>query len=290
MTGRPEPGWVPLVPVVFVVLWSSGFLACKAALVDSGPFTLLLLRFGLAGVLMAAIAAAFRAPWPATRREALHIVVAGILMHATYLGPNFYAVSRGVPVGINALVGALQPLLTAVLASRFLGERVGPLQWAGLLLGIGGIVMVVFDRIAFDLALWPEFLGTLVALVSITVGTLYQKHFCPRMDLRSGPALQFAASTAVVALPVLLIEGWQVRWTGSFALALGWLVLLSATIYAILIWLFRRGASTRVASLFFLVPPVTSAAAWLLFGERLGPLAFAGMVVTVVAVALATRK
>jgi drug/metabolite transporter (DMT)-like permease len=290
VTVSREPGWVPLVPVVFVVLWSSGFVACKAALVDSGPFTLLVLRFGLAAVMMAAVAAMFGAPWPATRREALHVVVAGILMHATYLGPNFYAVSRGVPVGMNALVGALQPLLTAVLASRFMGERVAPLQWTGLVLGIGGIAMVVFDRIAFDLALWPEFVGTLVALVSITVGTLYQKHFCPRMDLRSGPALQFGAATLVVAVPLLLFEGWQVRWTPGFGLALAWLVLLSGTIYAILIWLFRRGASTRVASLFFLVPPVTSAATWAIFDERLGPLALAGMAVTVVAVALATRK
>jgi drug/metabolite transporter (DMT)-like permease len=290
VTAPGEAGWVPWVPVVFVALWSSGFLACKAALADSGPFTLLVLRFGLAAVTLAAVAVLWRAPWPASRREAMHVVVAGVLMHAIYLGPNFYAVSRGVPVGINALVGALQPLLTAVLASRFLGEAVRPLQWAGLVLGVAGIAMVVFDRIAFDAALWPEFVGTLAALVSITVGTLYQKHFCPRMDLRSGPALQFAAATAVVAVPMLLFEGWQVEWTASFAGALAWLVLLSATLYGILIWLFRRGAATRVASLFFLVPPVTSAAAWWLFGDRLGPLALAGMAVTVVAVALAMRK
>jgi drug/metabolite transporter (DMT)-like permease len=241
-------------------------------------------------MLMAAIAVVVRAPWPASRREAGHVIVAGILMHATYLGPNFYAVSHGVPVGMNALVGALQPLLTAVFASRFMGERVRPLQWAGLVLGIAGIAMVVSDKIAFDLALWPEFAGTLGALVSITVGTLYQKHYCPRMDLRSGPALQFAVATLVIAIPLVLLEGWQVQWTANFTFSLGYLVVLSATIYAILIWLFRRGASTRVASLFFLVPPVTSAATWLIFGERLGPLALAGMVLTVVAVALATRK
>lgn len=285
-----EPGWVPLVPVVFVLLWSSGFLACKAGLVDAGPMTFLFLRFLAAAAVMAMVAWLWKAPWPADAREAGHVVVAGVLMHALYLGPNFYAVSRGVPVGMNALVGALQPLLTAVLASRFMGERVGPLQWMGLLLGIGGIVMVVFDRIAFDRALWPEFLGTLAALVSITVGTLYQKQFCLRMDLRSGPAIQFAAATVVIAVPLALLEGWNVRWTQGFAASLGWLVILSGTIYAILIWLFRRGAATRVASLFLLVPPVTSAATWLLFGERLGPLALAGVVVTVVAVALATRK
>jgi len=290
VTATREPGWVPFVPVAFVLLWSSGFIACKAGLVDAGPMTFLFLRFLAATAVMAVIAWLWKAPWPADMREAGHVVVAGVLMHALYLGPNFYAVSRGVPVGMNALVGALQPLLTAVLASRFMGERVGPLQWTGLVLGIGGIAMVVFDKIAFDLALWPEFLGTLVALASITVGTLYQKHFCPRMDLRSGPALQFAASTVLIALPLALLEGWQVEWTGNFIASLTWLVVLSGTIYAILIWLFRRGAATRVASLFFLVPPVTSAATWLAFGERLGPLALSGMAVTVVAVALATRK
>jgi drug/metabolite transporter (DMT)-like permease len=290
VTAPHEPRWVPLVPVAFVLLWSSGFVACKAGLADAGPMTFLFLRFAAAAAVMAVIAWLWRAPWPATRREALHVVAAGILMHATYLGPNFYAVSQGVPVGMNALVGALQPLLTAVLASRFMGERVGPLQWAGLVLGIGGIAMVVFDRVAFDLALWPEFVGTLAALVSITVGTLYQKHFCPRMDLRSGPAIQFAAATAVIAVPLALFEGWQVEWTGNFVASLAWLVVLSGTLYAILIWLFRRGAATRVASLFFLVPPVTSAATWAFFGERLGLLALAGMVVTVVAVALATRR
>lgn len=290
MTADREPAWIPLVPVVFVVLWSSGFVACKAGLADSGPFTLLFLRFLLAGIALVAIATALRAPWPASRREVGHIVVAGILLHAIYLGPNFYAVSRGVPVGINALVGALQPLLTAVLASRFLGERVGPLQWVGLALGVAGIAMVVSDKIAFDLALWPEFLGTLVALVSITVGTLYQKHFCPRMDLRSGTAIQFGAATLVTAVPLALLEGWEVEWTPRFNIALGYLVVLSIALYAILIWLFRRGAATRVASLFYLVPPVTSTATWLFFGERLGTLALAGMAVTVVAVALATRK
>ena len=290
MTAAREPAWVPLVPVVFVLLWSSGFVACKAGLVHAGPFTMLFLRFLLAGVVIGALAALLRAPWPGSRREVGHIVVAGILLHATYLGPNFYAVSRGVPVGINALVGALQPLLTAVLASRFLGERVRPLQWVGLVLGVAGIAMVVSDRIAFDLALWPEFLGTLVALVSITVGTLYQKHYCPRMDLRSGTAIQFAAATLLTAVPLVLFEGWEVDWTPGFALALGYLVVLSIALYAILIWLFRRGAATRVASLFYLVPPVTSAATWLVFGEQLGALALAGMAVTVIAVALATRK
>jgi len=287
---RSAPAWAKAVPAVFVVLWSSGFIGCKAGLMDAGPFTFLFLRFGLSAMLLFVIAWLVGARWPATPREIGHIVVAGILLHATYLGPNFYAVSRGVPVGINALVGALQPLLTAFLANRFLGERVGPLQWLGLTLGLAGIVMVLFDKLAFDLALWPEFLGTIGALVSITVGTLYQRDRCPNMDLRSGTAIQFAAATLVIALPLAAFEGWQVDWTPRFGIALGYLVAMSITIYAMLIWLFRHGAATRVATLFYLVPPVTSTAAWILFGEQLGVLALAGMAVTVAGVALAARK
>lgn len=284
-----------LMPFVFVVLWSTGFIGAKYGLPYAEPLTFLSLRYALVIALMGAIALASRAPWPRSAREAMHIGVTGVLVHALYLGGVFVAIHRGLPAGIAALVVGLQPLLTAVGAGLLLGERVSARQWAGLALGLAGVALVVGSRLGADAVaadgLAPMLLPALAALAGITAGTLYQKRFCPRFDLRSGAVLQFVPSLALTLLVAQGSETMAVAWSGDFVFALLWLVVvLSIGAITLLNLLIRSGSAVNVASLFYLTPPTTAVMAWLLFGERLAPLALAGMAVAVAGVWLARAR
>jgi drug/metabolite transporter (DMT)-like permease len=279
-----------LLPALFVLLWSSGFYACKAGIAHSSATGFLLWRFGLAAALAALVAVAMRAPWPQRPAQYAHLALVGILIHGTYLGPNFYAASQGLPVGLTALIGALQPLLTALAANRLFGERVTGRQWIGLALGLVGILMVLEDKIAFDWSRPLELGLVVVGLFSLTAGTLYQRRFCGFQDLRTGAAVQLAAAALVILLASAWLVPYRVDWQPGFVWGLAWLVVLSVVMYALMHVLFLRGSAARVASLFYLVPPITSLVLWLGFDERLGPLALAGMAVTVAGVALAARR
>jgi drug/metabolite transporter (DMT)-like permease len=278
------------VPALFVVLWSTGFLGARLGLPHAGPLTFLALRFGLAAGLLALVALATRAPWPRRPAEIGHYAAAGLLVHAVYLGGVFVGISLGVEAGVSALIVGLQPLLTAALAGTLLGERVAPRQWAGLGLGLLGVALVLARKLGQGPGDALGALACVVALLGITAGTLYQKRFCAGMDLRTGGVVQFAAAGLATALPALLFEDNRIDWTGGFVSALLWLVLvLSLGAVSLLYVLIRRGAASRVASLFFLVPPCTALIAWPLFGETLGLLALVGMALTAAGVALASR-
>lgn len=275
-----------LMPFVFVVLWSTGFIGAKYGLPYAEPLTFLSLRYALVIALMGAIALASRAPWPRSAREAMHIGVTGVLVHALYLGGVFVAIHRGLPAGIAALVVGLQPLLTAVGAGLLLGERVSARQWAGLALGLAGVALVVGSRLGADAVaadgLAPMLLPALAALAGITAGTLYQKRFCPRFDLRSGAVLQFVPSLALTLLVAQGSETMAVAWSGDFVFALLWLVVvLSIGAITLLNLLIRSGSAVNVASLFYLTPPTTALIAWAMFGETLSAPALAGMAIAV---------
>lgn len=276
-------------PFLFVFLWSTGFLGAKFGLPYADPLAFLLVRYALVIALMGSIALAWRAPWPRDGRQWLHIGIGGLGVHALYLGGVFVAIAKGLPAGITALVVGLQPLLTATVAGRLLGEGVLPRQWAGLVLGFGGVGLVVSNKLGsgFPLeALWPA----LAALFGITAGTLYQKRFAPHFDWRSGAAAQFLPTAIVTGLIVVGMERFRIDWTGEFVFALGWLVLvLSVGAISLLNWLIRHGSAVNVASLFYLTPPTTALLAWLLFGETLGGQALAGMALAVFGVYLARR-
>lgn len=277
-------------PALFVLLWSTGFIGGKFGLPYAEPFTFLLWRFSLVTLLLLLLTLVQRVPWP-SRRQACHIAVSGVLMNAVYIGGVFSAIYHGVPTGIVSLIVGLQPLFTAVVAARFLGERVYPRQWLGFALGLAGVLLVLGDKISFAGGNPVGVSMAIMALAAITAGTLYQKRFCAHMDFRSGGTVQFAVSTVVVALVAASCETMQVRWTASFVFALAWLVLvLSLGAVSLLYLLIRRGEASRVASLFYLVPPVTSVLAFTFFGERLGMGALAGMLITVTGVALAIRR
>jgi drug/metabolite transporter (DMT)-like permease len=279
-----------LAPLLFVVLWSTGFIGAKLGLPDCEPLTLLTLRYAAVLVLMGAVALATRAPWPASTMQWVHIGVSGLLIHAVYLGGVFTAIRLGLPAGVTALVVGLQPVLTALGAALLLGERVRPTQWAGLALGLAGVVLVVARKVQGGPAATALLLPAVVALAGITVGTLYQKRFCASFDLRTGSVVQFLPSLAITALVAWRTETMVVHWTPAFVFALGWLVLvLSVGAVSLLNVLIRSGSAVNVASLFYLTPPTTALIAWAMFGETLTGLALAGMGLAVLGVWLARK-
>jgi drug/metabolite transporter (DMT)-like permease len=280
-----------LLSAVFVLLWSTGFIFAKLGLQYAGAFTFLALRFCIVTALIGAIAIASRAPWPRTLREVAHFSVIGLLMHGLYLGGSFASIGGGVPAGIAALIVGLQPLLTAMVVGPVLGERVRLLQWIGLCLGFLGVALVLWEKLVVDKIPWWAMAWSVIALFAITAATLYQKRFCPTMDWRAGGFVQYAAATLLMGLFSLLSETGAVRWEAGLFVALAWLVIvLSIGAITLLNWLIRRGRAARIASLFYLVPPVVALESWLWFGEKLGIAALVGMAVTVLGVALVNRS
>lgn len=275
-------------PLLFVFLWSTGFISAKLALPHAGPFTTLALRFALTFALLLPALIFFHAPWPNSFAETGHIAVAGLLMQGS-LACMFYAMSTGMPAAIAALIGGLQPVLTGVLAGPLLGERVTAHQWLGLLLGLGGVVLVLWERLNFAGADPYGITAAFAGLLMMTCGTFYQKAYCAGMRLRSGSAIQFLAVALIMVPLALAAEGGKVDWTPQFLAALGWMVVgLSIGAMMILWLLIRQGAAAKVASLFYLTPPVTAVLAWFAFGERLSMIALMGMAVTALGVALVT--
>ncbi len=283
------PALTRFAPLLFVGLWSTGFIGAKFGLPHAEPLSFLLTRYLLVLGLMSLIAVATGAPWPRDARQWFHIGVSGLLVHAIYLGGVFVSISKGLPAGVSSLVVGIQPLLTAVGAGWLLGETVLARQWFGLVLGFVGVAMVVSGKIGsgFGLdALWPA----LIALAGITAGTLYQKRFCPSFDWRTGSIAQFLPTAMATAIVVGLTEDFRIDWVPDFIFALGWLVLvLSLGAVSLLNWLIRHGSAVNIASLFYLVPPTTALMAWALFDERLAGTALVGMALAVWGVYLARK-
>ncbi|GAA2559374.1 DMT family transporter [Pseudonocardia hydrocarbonoxydans] len=274
--------------MLFVLIWATGFVVAKYAAPHAEPLSFLLVRYAGVIVLMVVLALVARARWP-RGRAVLHIAVAGVGIHAGYLGGVWAAVAAGMPAGVAALVVNLQPVLTAAVAG-LTGARLGRLQVAGLVLGFLGVVLVVSSNLT-TAGITATTLGlTTLALLAITAGTLYQKRYCPEFDLRTGQVVQFVASILVTLPFVLAFESFRLDWTPELVGALLWSVLvLTGGGVSLLYLMLRRGAAAQVTSYFYLVPGITALIALVAFGETLGPFAVAGMVVAVLGVALATR-
>ncbi len=276
-------------PAIFVVLWSTGFIATKYVLHSAEPLTYLTIRMAVVVAIMVVIVAVARPQWP-DRAGIAHSVVAGILVHGFYLGGTAVAIAHSIPAGLSALIPGLQPILTSTLANRWLGERVTALQWTGLLLGLAGVVLILHNRPMSGEAGWG-WLASGVSLVSITLGTLYQRRYCRKIDWRAGNLVQYVAVMIFFATGAGLFENNEVHWTREFVLSVAWLaIVLSIGSIGLLYWLIRRSAATSVASLFYLVPAVTALMAYVLFGERLDALAIVGMVACAAAVFLVNRR
>ena len=275
---------------LFIFFWASGFVAAKYGFPYAEPFTFLAIRFAIASATLIPLCLIWRVRWPQSAREYGHVIAAGLMVQSCYLVGVYYGIYLGVSTGIIALIAGLQPLITGALAGPFLAERVSRRQWLGLVLGFAGLGMVVADRTALgDAALWGLSFGVL-GLVSITLGTLYQKRFCAAYDIRSSVTLQNIVSGMVMGGLALSFESMSVAWTGEFLFALLWSA-FGLSVIAIMLYytLVRHGAAAKVTSMIYLSPPTTAVMGYFAFNETLGALALAGMAVAVGGVALATR-
>ncbi|KRC21743.1 DMT family transporter [Acidovorax sp. Root219] len=283
-----------LAPVLFVLIWSTGFLAGRGVASHADPFWFLALRFACVAVAFIGAALWVRAAWPkGVRRIAMHLL-AGALMSGLYLGPSWWAMSQGMAAGIMSLIGALQPLFTALLAVAVLGKRLSHTTWAGLALGFGGVGMVLLPRLqaADSSALsLPVVLVAAGSIFSLTVGSMVQKSpLAAGDDLRSASAVQNIGAVAVLLAMAFSVG--QPHWDNSAALW-GYLafsvLVLSIGGATLLIWLMRRGEATRTTALLLAVPPLSALQAWFIFGETLSAIQLVGFVVAIAGVALARR-
>jgi len=278
------------VPALFVWLWSTGFIGAKYGLPYAEPFTLLLIRMLLTLVLLLGLAWLLKTRWPGWR-AAGHLAVTGLLVHGCYLGGTYYAIQGEMPAGIVSLVVGLQPLVTAGAAVLVLKESVSGRQWLGLGLGLLGVTLVLIEKFGGDnqgsgFPIWT-LAWALLALTGISIGTVYQKRHGTGADLVAGTIIQYGAAALFFAAGALLLETREVVWSVQLQLSLAWLVLgVSIGAILLLMWLIRRGAASQVASLFYLVPPVTALEAFWLFDERLGLLAMTGGIISIAGVAL----
>ena len=291
---KPVPQQLLLVgaPSLFVVLWSTGYISARLGLPYAEAGTFLMMRFALAAIFMVALVVVSRAPLPASFREWVHCVVVGALVHGLYLYGGFASIQEGLTPTTIAVVVGMQPVITAVLIGPILGEAVNIRQWGGFFLGTVGVVLVIvanFASIGFGSGAPAVFLS-LLCVLSISVGTLYQKRFCASVDLRSGTMIQLIMAAVMMWGISSWLETGHVEWTGTFVFALMWSVLvLSVGAYTLLWWLVRRKAATNVVSLFFLMPPVTAVFDWLLFEQKVSLITLMGIAIAVAGIAIVIR-
>ncbi|GAB4559026.1 MAG: DMT family transporter [Rhizobacter sp.] len=293
MTSSQQGALLRSMPVVFVLIWSTGFIVARYGMPHAPPITFLTIRYALSLLCFGVWIALARAEWPKTRAQWLHLCVSGVLMHAGYLGGVWAAVKAGMGAGTVALLVGLQPVLTAVWLrqpQQSEGARTSRRQWLGLLLGLIGLVLVVWRKLGVgELSGWNLSLAAL-ALLSITAGTLYQKRHVAPCDVRTANTVQLLAAL-VVSLPIALLESEQVVLHPHFLGAMVWSVIgLTLGGSSLLYLLIQRGAATQVTSLLYLVPPSTALMAWLLFKEPLTPVMLLGMALTAVGVSMVVRS
>lgn len=283
-------------PLVFTFLWSTGWIVAGYSAHYADALTFLVVRFGSAAILLAALALATGAPWPRGRRAILDIAITGVLLHGLYLAAVWWAVRHGLPAGISGLIAGLQPILTALFAPLFLGERISPIRWLGIACGFLGIALVLEPQLAglAPAALWAVLVPMLInvaGMFAVTFGSFYQKARVVSGDLRTITAIQYIAATLVVLPLAALFEPMRIEWNLTMVLVLAWsVVVLSIGGIWLYLMMIRKGEVSRIVTFLYLVPALVAVEAWLLFGEQLAPLQIAGMAVTILGVALASRK
>lgn len=278
-------------PTLFILLWSSGYVAGKVALPYAGPFTLLFLRFSVASVILLAVSLATQAPWPKTPAAWGHLVVVGMLIQALQFSGLYYGLSLGISAGVSALIVGMMPVFTAVGAIWLLKEKVMMRQVAGLALGLMGVATVVSHKISFDGVPLAAYGALTLALTGITLGTLYQKKYCANMDLRTGGFIQLTVAASVAAAVGCIREGLNVQWTGSLVASSLWLSLVNSIgAISVLFLMVRRGEASRVAGLFYLIPSVTAFMGYTVLNETLSGTQVFGFLLSASGVYLTTRK
>ena len=278
----PTPRWFnALLAWYFVAIWGTGFIATKIALQHAAPLTFLSIRFALGVLCLAPIVWLMRARWPATRGEVAHVAIAGLLMHALHLSGSHYAQYLGLSAGITSVLLCVQPLITALIAARWMHEKLARLQWAGIGVALAGVTLIVWHKIDVREATSGSLIAVTVALAGVTAGSLYQRTFCPRVDLRAAAMIQFAATFVALAPLAWAFEDNSVRWSWALIGALLYLV-IGASLLGVSAWhyLMRHGGATRVTSLVYLTPAFAIVPEFLWFGITPSSISWAGIVIT----------
>ena len=286
-----------LIPWLFVLIWSTGFVAAKYGLPYAEPFTLLSYRNGLTLIVLFIIMQVKKSIWPSSGMAFIHLMVTGLLIHGVYLGGVFQAIKWEIPIGLTAMIIGLQPLGMAFIAGIILHERIIRKQWIGLIIGFLGLYLVLFEK--FDLAIEGFFTGfsflavlaVFGSLVGISLGTIYQKRFCSDMDLISGTLIQYLGAFILCIIMSLCFETGDILWTNAFMITLAWQVFgLSIGAVLLLMTMIKQDALARVGSYFYLVPTLVAIQAWYLFDETMNFISIIGVLLIVFAVAIASSK
>ena len=286
-----------LIPWLFVLIWSTGFVAAKYGLPYAEPFTLLSYRNGLTLIVLFIIMQVKKSIWPSSGWAFIHLMVTGLLIHGVYLGGVFQAIKWEIPIGLTAMIIGLQPLVMAFIAVIILHERIIRKQWIGLIIGLLGLYLVLFEK--FDLAIEGFFTGfsflavlaVFGSLVGISLGAIYQKRFCSDMDLISGTLIQYLGAFILCIIMSLCFETGDILWTNAFMITLAWQVFgLSIGAVLLLMTMIKQDALARVGSYFYLVPVLVAIQAWYLFDETMNFISIIGVLLIVFAVAIASSK
>ena len=276
-----------LLPTLFVFLWSTGFIGSKVVTQHAPPLTFLAMRMTMAAIVLFPILFITKSRWPTRTSDYVHSAVVGALVHAVYLGGVFWAISLGTGAGLSALIVGLQPVLTLCLSVIFLAEKAGPLKIAGVLTGFAGFIIVIAERTGIDELSTTSLLLCTASLIGISAGTVYQKKITASVDLLPGVFIQYIGAFMLLLPFAILLEPFDITWNSEFILATLWLVMvLSIGAVLLLMMLIHKSDAGNVASLFYLVPPLTALEAFLLFGESLSLIAIGGMLLCVAGVAM----
>ena len=280
-------GW----PTLFILMWSSGYVAGKVALPFSGPFTLIFMRFSSSAFILLLFAFVMRVAWPKSPAIYMHLCVVGILVQALQFSGLYVGLSLGVSAGISALIVGMMPILTAIGAVALLGEHVAKKQVVGLFVGLFGVAVVVLDKIGLGHAQWAGYLAILLALCGISAGAIYQKKFIPYVDLRAAGCVQLAVASLVVAPLAFVYERFEMSFNLTMLVATGWLSLVNSIgAVSVLFLMMRRGEASKVASLFYLIPSTTAVMGYLVLGEKLNGLQISGFMISAAGVYLSTQS
>lgn len=291
VTSTPPPRWLSAAPVLFVLLWATGFVGAGLSMPHSEPFTFLTARFAAVVPLMAVLAFFLRAPWP-SRSGAVNAIFVGAVIHGIYLGAVFWVVDRGMPTGVSALIVGLQPLLTAIIAGWLLGDDVQPRHWFALVLGLAGVVAVLWPKLNLqDSGITAvTVIAGFVGVSAISLGSVFQKRFGGGIHLVTGAVWQYVGAALATGLAALAFEDGIIIWNQDVVIAFLWLTLVlsigAVSLYMVMI---RHGQVSKVSTVFYLVPALAALIGWVMFGETLNLLQISGMAVCALAVAIATR-
>lgn len=288
---------IRLAPLIFVSIWSTGFIAAKYSMANADPFVFLCLRFSITALALVPILLLVKVALPNSIWQHRHDMVVGVLMHCGYLGFIFWPIKNGMPSGIVAIIIGIQPILTTALSSLFIGELLSYRKIIGLLIGFAGVATVIVGKYGLGFGHeggleWFSLGLVIISLLCFSLSVFYQKKFCDQSRLLPGTLMQYVAgSLATAGFALLFVESWAIDWTPTFAIALGWQVFgLSIGAVVLLMFLLKRGEAGRVSSMFYLVPPFVVIEAHFLFGETLGLVSIVGMLLCIVGVYFVNKQ